>query len=187
MIAPDFAALRPTNPARMLFALSGVNKSRGKNQLDGLLVRQRGKLLRRKQTPFSGFAPDDSQVDAATVVDRLHDKTISRSRSLKRNRGQFRLPGGARLIQSFDAVIKRMNRWTSALIDFNMPGTDGLELAATIRQMRPDMPMAIVSANIQTEIITGTRRMKANQSRFPGQQEYPVDVGARTARAWALC
>ena len=46
-----------------------------------------------------------------------------------------------------------------ALIDFNMPGTDGLELVARIRQIYPKMPLAVVSANVQDEIIcasTGT-------------------------------
>jgi CheY-like chemotaxis protein len=39
-----------------------------------------------------------------------------------------------------------------ALVDFNMPGRDGLELAADFRKSNPDMPMAIVSANYQEEI-----------------------------------
>src|SRR5215217_4091952 len=30
-----------------------------------------------------------------------------------------------------------------ALVDFNMPGTDGLELIARIRKTRPDMPVAV--------------------------------------------
>ena len=36
-----------------------------------------------------------------------------------------------------------------ALVDFNMPGTDGLELVAEIRTIRPQMPVAVVSANLQ--------------------------------------
>jgi len=47
-----------------------------------------------------------------------------------------------------------------ALIDFNMPGMDGLKLAAAIRRSRPDMPMAMVSANTQTEIITSARALQ---------------------------
>jgi CheY-like chemotaxis protein len=47
------------------------------------------------------------------------------------------------------------------LIDFNMPGMDGLKLAAAIRQLRPDMPVAVVSANIQTEVISGARALNA--------------------------
>lgn len=41
-----------------------------------------------------------------------------------------------------------------ALLDFNMPGRDGLALAAEFRSFAPDMPLAIVSANLQTEIVS---------------------------------
>ncbi len=39
------------------------------------------------------------------------------------------------------------------VLDFNMPGRDGLELAAEFRRLRPMMPVAIISANHQQEII----------------------------------
>jgi CheY-like chemotaxis protein len=48
-----------------------------------------------------------------------------------------------------------------ALIDFNMPGTDGLELVANIRKSHPGMPVAVVSANVQDEIIGRTRQLDA--------------------------
>ena len=48
-----------------------------------------------------------------------------------------------------------------ALIDFNMPGLDGLELVAKIRESQPNMPIAVVSANMQDEIIARTRELKA--------------------------
>ena len=48
-----------------------------------------------------------------------------------------------------------------ALIDFNMPGTDGLELVARIRETHPVMPVAVVSANIQNEIIERARGLNA--------------------------
>jgi CheY-like chemotaxis protein len=48
-----------------------------------------------------------------------------------------------------------------ALIDFNMPGTDGLELASRIRAIHPTMPMAVVSANVQDEIIARARELNA--------------------------
>ena len=48
-----------------------------------------------------------------------------------------------------------------ALIDFNMPGVDGLELVARIRVHAPDMPIALVSANLQDEIIARARELKA--------------------------
>lgn len=50
---------------------------------------------------------------------------------------------------------------TMALVDFNMPGTDGLELVGRIRQIHPAMPVAVVSANVQDEIIARARELKA--------------------------
>lgn len=48
-----------------------------------------------------------------------------------------------------------------ALVDFNMPGIDGLELVARIRKLHPTMPIAIVSANLQDEIIRRARELEA--------------------------
>ena len=40
-----------------------------------------------------------------------------------------------------------------ALLDFNMPGRDGLSLAAELRELHPAMPLALISANVQQEIV----------------------------------
>ncbi|WP_347812974.1 response regulator [Novosphingobium sp. PhB165] len=48
-----------------------------------------------------------------------------------------------------------------ALVDFNMSEKNGLELAAELRAMRPDMPIAIITANIQDEIISQAREVGA--------------------------
>ena len=48
-----------------------------------------------------------------------------------------------------------------ALLDFNMPGKDGLALAAELRAARPGMPIAVVSANIQDEVIARARSVEA--------------------------
>jgi DNA-binding NarL/FixJ family response regulator len=48
-----------------------------------------------------------------------------------------------------------------ALLDINMPGRDGLELAAEFSAGRPEMPIAIISANSQEEIIARTREVGA--------------------------
>ena len=39
------------------------------------------------------------------------------------------------------------------LLDFNMPGRDGLELAADLKAINPSMPLAVISANHQDEIV----------------------------------
>jgi YesN/AraC family two-component response regulator len=48
-----------------------------------------------------------------------------------------------------------------ALLDFNMPGRDGLQLAADVLSLRPATPLAIVSANHQTEIVERARQIGA--------------------------
>jgi CheY-like chemotaxis protein len=48
-----------------------------------------------------------------------------------------------------------------ALLDFNMPGRDGLELAAELRARYPDMPIAVVTANVQDEVVERARAVKA--------------------------
>jgi CheY-like chemotaxis protein len=40
-----------------------------------------------------------------------------------------------------------------ALLDFNMPGRDGLTLGAEIRKLDPNIALAVVSANAQQEIV----------------------------------
>lgn len=47
------------------------------------------------------------------------------------------------------------------LLDFNMPGRDGLTLAADLIAMRPGLPIAIVSANIQDEIVARSHEIGA--------------------------
>lgn len=46
-----------------------------------------------------------------------------------------------------------------ALIDFNMPGRDGLELAETLKQQYPDLRMALVTANIQDALAKRAREL----------------------------
>ena len=48
-----------------------------------------------------------------------------------------------------------------ALIDFNMEEKDGLTLAAELRAAHPVMPLAIITANIQDEIIARARAINA--------------------------
>ncbi len=49
-----------------------------------------------------------------------------------------------------------------ALIDFNMAEKDGLQLAEELRALRPDMPLAIITANIQDEVIARARAVGAS-------------------------
>ena len=61
-----------------------------------------------------------------------------------------------------DAVAAITSRSVDiALVDFNMPGVDGLELVAKIRAAHPNMPVAVVSANLQDEILGRARELNA--------------------------
>lgn len=48
-----------------------------------------------------------------------------------------------------------------ALLDFNMPGRDGLSLAAELRSLLPQATLAIVSANEQQEVVSGASAVGA--------------------------
>jgi YesN/AraC family two-component response regulator len=48
-----------------------------------------------------------------------------------------------------------------AVLDFNMPGRDGLQLAAEILALRPSTPLAIVSANHPAEIVAQAKGIGA--------------------------
>lgn len=48
-----------------------------------------------------------------------------------------------------------------AVLDFNMPGRDGLDLAAELHQSNPGMPIAILSANRQQEIVSRAQSVNA--------------------------
>ncbi len=49
-----------------------------------------------------------------------------------------------------------------ALLDFSMPGRDGLDLAAEFRRLRPRMPLGVISANHQKEIVDRARALGAS-------------------------
>ncbi len=57
--------------------------------------------------------------------------------------------------------ILRDRKVDLAMIDYNMPDKDGLELAAELRSLHPSMPIAVITANIQDEVIARAREVNA--------------------------
>lgn len=58
-------------------------------------------------------------------------------------------------------ALARQAAFDIALLDFNMPGRDGLTLAAELRDLSPQMPVAVISANLQHEIVSRTQEIGA--------------------------
>lgn len=57
------------------------------------------------------------------------------------------------------ALTQDGRRIDAALVDFNMPGMNGLELAAELRARLPSLPIAIITANVQDDIIGRARAL----------------------------
>lgn len=47
------------------------------------------------------------------------------------------------------------------ILDYNMPGKNGLDLAEELRARFPQMPIAVATANVQEEVIARARAAKA--------------------------
>lgn len=64
---------------------------------------------------------------------------------------------------SADEAVAAVNQSVPdvALLDFNMPGRDGLDLADELRRSNPGMIVAVVSANRQREIVERARAVGA--------------------------
>lgn len=62
-----------------------------------------------------------------------------------------------------EAALEIMNHQDVdvVLVDYNMPGKNGLEFAREVRSLRPTMPIAIVTANVQDEILASARSIDA--------------------------
>lgn len=73
-----------------------------------------------------------------------------------------------------------------ALVDFNMPGKNGVELAEEMRKLRPSMPIALITANIQNEVVAAAKAVSAVFVAKPltqdGLQEF-LDAAAKTLPA----
>jgi CheY-like chemotaxis protein len=58
-----------------------------------------------------------------------------------------------------------------ALLDFNMPGKSGIELASELRHAYPSMSIALITANSQNEVIASAKAVDARFVAKPITQE----------------
>jgi CheY-like chemotaxis protein len=56
-------------------------------------------------------------------------------------------------------ALARQEPVQMALLDFNMPGRDGLTLASELKALDPGMPVAVISANHQEEVVRRAREV----------------------------
>ena len=98
------------------------------------------------------------QYKALTVDDSKLARMMMAS-AFRRIRPGWQLLEAANADDALDAISA--GSVDIALVDLNMPGTDGLALVAKIREKHPRMPVAVVSANVQEEIIARVRELDA--------------------------
>jgi len=90
----------------------------------------------------------------------VDDSRIARL-SLKRQLQSLGLTLNLLEAESADAAEARLQDQPAdiALIDFNMPGRDGLELAQSLKEHHPQLRMALVTANIQDALAQRAREL----------------------------
>jgi CheY-like chemotaxis protein len=95
----------------------------------------------------------------ALTVDDSRLARMMMASAFRRIRPEWQLLEAANADDALDAISA--GSVDIALVDLNMPGTDGLALVAKIREKHPRMPVAVVSANVQEEIIARVRELDA--------------------------
>jgi DNA-binding NarL/FixJ family response regulator len=92
----------------------------------------------------------------------VDDSKLARMAVAKALRGQHGDWARLEAANADEAIaLTRQSGIDVALLDFNMPGRDGLALAAELRALYPDLPIGLVSANHQIEIVNGAREVGA--------------------------
>jgi DNA-binding NarL/FixJ family response regulator len=84
-------------------------------------------------------------------------------------------------------ALAKTDSFDMAILDFNMPGRDGLHLAADLLALHPSLPLAVISANHQVEVVTRAREVGATFLQKPVTEkamgEFLADAAGRIATA----
>jgi CheY-like chemotaxis protein len=122
------------------------------------IARGSGALHDRQQKTASAPRTKSMQYRVLIVDDSKLARMVMAS-AFRRIRADWELIEATNATDALEAISTQAVDIT--LVDFNMPGTDGLELVGLIRKTHPRMPVAVVSANVQTEIISRARELNA--------------------------
>lgn len=79
-------------------------------------------------------------------------------------------------------ALAKSDAFDLAILDYNMPGRDGLELAAELIAMKPQLPLAVISANHQVEVVTKAREVGATFLQKPLTEQALADFLADAVR-----
>ena len=79
-------------------------------------------------------------------------------------------------------ALAKSNSFDLAILDFNMPGRDGLVLAGEILALKPAVPLAVISANHQIEVVTRAREVGATFLQKPVTAKALGDFAADAAK-----
>jgi CheY-like chemotaxis protein len=82
-------------------------------------------------------------------------------------------------------ALAKANAFDLAILDYNMPGRDGLELAAELIAMKPQLPLAVISANHQVEVVTKAREVGATFLQKPLTEKALADFLADAVKRLA--
>ncbi|HYH20338.1 MAG TPA: response regulator [Azospirillum sp.] len=91
---------------------------------------------------------DDSKLS------RMHLRGI-----VLRHRPEWTVSEAANALELFQELDK--GNIHIAIIDYNMPGMNGLDAAMEVRQRHPDVHIAMVTANAQDAVVAGIRALGA--------------------------
>ena len=94
------------------------------------------------------------------VVDDSKLARINAGKALTRLQPEWKRIEASSAAEALEIVARE--QIDLALIDYNMEEKDGLALAADLRGANPTMPIAIITANIQDEIIARARELNAS-------------------------
>ncbi len=79
-------------------------------------------------------------------------------------------------------ALAKSNSFDLAILDFNMPGRDGLTLAGEMLALKPAMPLAVISANHQVEVVTRAHQVGAVFLQKPLTEKALADFAADAAK-----
>jgi DNA-binding NarL/FixJ family response regulator len=110
-------------------------------------------------------AKEDEMLNSVLIVDDSKLARMAVAKALKAISPEWSIIEAS----SADEGLSILNRSgvDIALVDFNMPGRSGLDLLEDLRALHPTMPVAIITANSQGQVVQRARELNATHLSKP--------------------